>query len=415
MVQLQAQTEPIPGYKLLQPLGKGGFGEVWKAEAPGGLLKAIKVINGSLHCGHGGEVLVQQELQSLERVKQVRHPYVLALDRFDIVDGQLVIVMELADQSVWDQFTKYVQAGRIGIPRDEALRYMEEAAEALDVMNFRYGLQHSDIKPQNLFLVHNHIKVADFGLVRDLKNAKMTENGCFSPLYAAPETFEGRISAQSDEYSLAIVYQELLTGVRPFDGKNPRQLLMQHMQGEPNVAPLPLADQAVIRKALAKKPEARFPTCGDLVRALRTGGRQSPTPPTHTPLNRTHMSTDGRRKTPTAAPPTAIHPDYQRAISVACPGCGFGGQVPRAFVGKEVKCRQCGKAFPVNAPLTALGPPKPSPTPPPAPAKETVPVIGDYPNGIEVECAVCGHAGRVPAASKGRSYRCGKCYCVHKD
>lgn len=408
MVQLKAQVEPIPGYKLLAPLGKGGFGEVWKVEAPGGLMKALKLINGSLHCSHGGEVLVQQELQSLERVKQVRHPYVLAIDRFDIVDGQLLIVMELADQSVWDQFTKYVKAGRTGIPRDEALRYMEEAAEALDVMNFRYGLQHSDIKPQNLFLVHNHVKVADFGLVKGLKDAKMVTSGCFSPLYAAPETFEGRISPQSDQYSLAIVYQELLTGVRPFDGKNPRQLLMQHMQGEPNVAPLPLAEQKVVQKALAKKPEERFATCGELVQALRTGDRQPAAAPTHTRMKRPSLPPGAPNS---AAPPTGIHIGIQQAISIACPGCGYRGQAPKAFLGKTVKCRQCGRAFSVTASQTAS---------PSAPATSTSDTVDEVihtvrvePATVTVECAVCGHTAQIPAESKGR-FRCGKCFCVHQ-
>src|SRR5262249_34054242 len=148
------------------------------------------------------------------------------------------------------------------------LRYLDETAEALDLMNIQYKLQHSDIKPQNLFLVHHHIKVADFGLVKDLQGMKAMNNGGFSPLYAAPETFEGWVSAHSDQYSLAIVYQELLTGVRPFDGKNARQLLMQHVQAPPNLASLPAPDRAVIGRALAKKPDERFPSCTDLVLAL---------------------------------------------------------------------------------------------------------------------------------------------------
>src|SRR4029450_9604181 len=142
----------------------------------------------------------------------------LSLERYDIIDGQLLIVMELADRNLWDRYKECRTQGLPGIPRDELLGYMEECAEALDLMNQEYQLQHLDIKPQNLFLVHNHVKVADFGLVKDLEGSQASVTGGITPVYAAPETFDGKVSRFSDQYSLAIVYQELLTGVRPFSG-----------------------------------------------------------------------------------------------------------------------------------------------------------------------------------------------------
>ena len=69
----------------------------------------------------------------------------------------------------------------------------------------------------------------------------------WSPVYAAPELFRNVLSQSCDQYSLAIVYQELLTGTRPFDGKNARQLLMQHVQGQPDLGPLPAADRRSTR------------------------------------------------------------------------------------------------------------------------------------------------------------------------
>src|SRR5947207_4866046 len=87
--------EPIPGYRLLTPLGRGGFGEVWKCEAPGGLLKAMKLVHGSWENAVGDEEHMQKELRSLNCVKSVRHPFILSLDRYDVVNGQLLIVMEL--------------------------------------------------------------------------------------------------------------------------------------------------------------------------------------------------------------------------------------------------------------------------------------------------------------------------------
>lgn len=276
-VRVESQAEPIPGYRLLERLGGGGFGEVWKAEAPGGLHKAIKFVFGDLRTAadadeHGVGVRAEQELKALSRVRTVRHPYILSLERFDIIEGQLIIVMELADKNLWDRFRECRSQGLPGIPREELLRYMEETAEALDLMNGEHQLQHLDIKPQNLFLVHSHVKVADFGLVKDLEGMVASVTGGVTPVYAAPETFDGWVSRFCDQYSLAIVYQELLTGQRPFSGTNVRQLVMQHLQGAPNLASLPPADRTFIARALSKSPDERFPTCTEFVRTLRTAG-----------------------------------------------------------------------------------------------------------------------------------------------
>jgi serine/threonine protein kinase len=274
----EANSEPIRGYRLIEPLGSGGFGEVWKCEAPGGLFKAIKFVYGNINSLDVDGARAEQELDALQRIKEVRHPFVLSLDRIETVEGELVIVMELADRSLHDLFVECQSAGLVGIPRDALLRYIRDAAEALDHMNEKHNLQHLDIKPRNLFLISDRVKVADFGLVKHLE--RQSGGGLLggvTPLYASPETFSGKITQRSDQYSLAVVYQELLTGQRPFKGKNVRQLAQQHLQEEPELRALPEAERPVVARALAKDPNKRFPNCLAFVRALYTAhGRGRP-------------------------------------------------------------------------------------------------------------------------------------------
>jgi serine/threonine protein kinase len=264
MSQSPRNTEPIPGYLVKERIGVGGYGEVWSAQAPGGLTKAIKFVY-----GYFDDARASRELKALDRIKQVRHPFLLSLERFEIVDGQLIIVTELADMSLKDRYDQVRKTGAEGIFRDELLRYVRDAADALDYMNESFSLQHLDVKPENMLLVGGHVKVADFGLVKDLQHdATASLMGGLTPIYAAPEVFDDRPSPRSDQYSLAIVYQEMLTGHLPFPGRTPTQLASQHLHASPRLAGLSASDQAVIAKALSKDPAGRFPNCRTLVDAL---------------------------------------------------------------------------------------------------------------------------------------------------
>ncbi len=281
----EANAEPIPGYRLIEPLGSGGFGEVWKCEAPGGLFKAIKFVYGNLNSLDVDCVRAEQERKALERIKAVNHPFVCSLEQVQDVGGELVIVMELAERTLHDLFTECQSTGLIGIPRSNLLSYLADAAEALDFMNNEpHKLQHLDIKPKNLFIIGNHVKVADFGLVKSLeRHSSSGLMGGVTPLYSAPETYTGKISQFSDQYSLAIVYQELLTGHRPFAGKNVRQLAQQHINEEPDLRSLPEAERPIVARALAKDPTKRFPSCSAFITTLykaRPVGRVATLPTT---------------------------------------------------------------------------------------------------------------------------------------
>lgn len=253
---------------LRERIGAGGYGEVWKADAPGGLVKAVKLVYGYLN-----EERATTELKAFNRIKQVRHPFLLSLERIEIVEGQLVIVTELADSSMKEWYEECRKAGLPGIPREELIGYLRDAADALDYMSNHFSLQHLDVKPENLLLVAGHIKVGDFGLVKDLRDGTASLMQGMTPIYAPPEVFDGRATSQSDQYSLAIVFQEMLTGQLPFPGRTLAQLASQHLHSPPRLNMLPAADRAIIGRALSKDPAGRFKDCREMVEALANSGR----------------------------------------------------------------------------------------------------------------------------------------------
>jgi serine/threonine protein kinase len=272
---IQPRDEVFPGYTLAERIGSGGYAEVWRATAPGGINKAVKIVYGC----HDDQ-LAAQEMKAMERIRDVRHPFVVSLERFEVVDGRLVILTELADMSLEQRAQQCRAQGLPGIPRELLLRYLSDAADALDFLAQRHSLQHLDIKPANLLILGDHVKVADFGLVKEL--ATRTHNSMvagMTPTYSAPEMFDDAPSPHSDQYSLAIVYQEMLTGVLPFPGRTAAQLANQHLRSQPQLAALPEADRPILARALAKNPSERFPSCRDLVKALSANGKTTATRP----------------------------------------------------------------------------------------------------------------------------------------
>ncbi|HUQ70840.1 MAG TPA: tubulin-like doman-containing protein, partial [Planctomycetaceae bacterium] len=261
--------EPIPGYRLADLLGRGGFGEVWRATAPGGIPKAVKLIFGS------DSASCTSELKALNRVKDARHPFLLSIERIEQRDGSLIIVTELGDRNLQELYREYREKDLPGIPQDELLILLHDAAEALDFIYEEYALQHLDIKPANLLLFGKRLKVGDYGLVKNIYERSQSLVSGLTPAYAAPEIFEGQPTRASDQYSLAIVYYELLTGKLPFDGTNAARLAAQHLRETPNLRHLPPEQQSVIARALSKDPEQRFPGCKALIEALTEAVRRS--------------------------------------------------------------------------------------------------------------------------------------------
>ena len=255
----------VGGYVFRKRIGSGGSGEVWQATAPDGRDKAVKIIFGCLDERPGG----MQELAAAQsRARSPRHEFLLALESIELIDGRVIIVTDLADGSLKDRFEECQADGLVGVPRDELMQYLFETAEALDYLERDHGLQHLDVKPENLLLLGGHIRVADFGLVKDMTEGTSSLINGLTPKYAGPEVFDGKPSRRSDQYSLAIVFQELATGTSPFTGRTAAQLASQHLHSLPDLTPLSPLERFAVGKALSKDPALRFGSCREFVERL---------------------------------------------------------------------------------------------------------------------------------------------------
>jgi serine/threonine protein kinase len=259
---LQPGSRPVPNcpdYELVRKLGAGAFGEVWHAHGPGGLDVALKFIRLS-------DQVLALELRSLEAVKNIRHPNLVSLFGVWYSEGWLILAMELCDRTLWDLLAHHRSHGMPGIRLKHLLGYVRDAAEGLDALNARQ-VQHRDVKPANLLLLNSGVKVADFGLAKVLANTVASNTGGGTIAYTAPECFKGKLSQQSDQYSLAVTYYHLRTG-RPLFKGDQAQVMYGHLEAEPDLSALPLEERSILARALAKQPTKRWPSCRDFASAL---------------------------------------------------------------------------------------------------------------------------------------------------
>jgi serine/threonine protein kinase len=245
-------------YELIRELGRGAFGEVWLArKMPSGIEKAVKILHKS-----ADDDVAKRELESLELIKNLRHPYLLATEDFWTANNKLYIVTELADTSLRRRLYECKEAGHTGIPEDELFRYILESAEGFDYLHSK-KITHRDVKPDNILIVNGHAKIADFGLARQHETnevALMSFAG--TPAYMAPEVWGGEGGPPSDLYGFAMSYVELRQGCTPFKLGKVMEVMQAHMSGQFDYADIiGEAERAVLNRALAKDPADRYPSC----------------------------------------------------------------------------------------------------------------------------------------------------------
>jgi TolB-like protein/tetratricopeptide (TPR) repeat protein len=242
---------------------------------------AIKVMQPDVAAGVGAE----RFLREIRVAARLQHPHILPVFDSGEANGRLWYAMPFVEGE-----TLRHRLAREGVlPLDEALRLAREVADALDYAH-RRGVIHRDVKPANILLSEGHALLADFGVARPVAGgpaggmdgaAALTEIGMLvgTPAYMSPEQALGaeRVDGRADVYALGCVLFEMLAGRPPFTGPNAQAMVARHV-----TAPVPsirtTADRVpawldqVIQRALAKQPDERFSTSGEMARALVPAG-----------------------------------------------------------------------------------------------------------------------------------------------
>jgi serine/threonine-protein kinase len=271
-------------FQILQKVGSGGMGAVYKAHQPEmNRMVGIKILHPKLA---DRKDLVSRFGREARAMSQLSHPNTVRVFHFgELEDGSLYIIMEFLEGKNLNQTVR--AEGPFVVSR--ALPVLIQACGALDEAH-KAGIIHRDLKPENIFLVQSgplrdFAKVLDFGLAKVGEqqmrpgSVVLTQEGMVfgTPEFMSPEQAQGKtLTPGSDVYSLACILYEVLTGKLPFDAKSAMDYIALHVTGKP--IPLnqrvpgktfpPLLEQ-IVHRALAKRPEERFATAADFGTAMQ--------------------------------------------------------------------------------------------------------------------------------------------------
>jgi serine/threonine protein kinase, bacterial len=268
-VPLEIGMEPFPGHRLLEVMGRGSFAEVWKAERPDGGKVALKFLT----CETGKST--PAEIRSIQFVRQLHHPNLTRVERVWCHLGYIVIAMELAEGSLLDLLEVHKADTGKALPLEHVCFFLAQIADALDFLNTRQhkidgklvSIQHCDIKPSNMLLFGDTVKLCDFGLATMMTASIMNHRLAGTPFYAAPEIFRSRLSNRADQYALAASYCQLRGGRLPFPD-SPTVISSLYARPKPDLSMLPAREHSIVLRALSQMPQDRWPSCSEFIENL---------------------------------------------------------------------------------------------------------------------------------------------------
>ena len=268
-------------YEIIELIGAGGMGEVYKALDPRlNRTVAVKILHQHISDSPEARARFEREAQTIARLNNPHICVVYDVGRHEKTD---FLVMELLDG---ETLARRLERGPL--PLDQALRYAAEIADALDKAH-RQGITHRDLKPGNIMLTRSGLKLLDFGLAK-LRQSQIVSSLSEAPTkvdataegtivgsihYMSPEQLEGaQTDSRTDIFAFGAVLHEMLTGRKAFDGKSAVSVMSAILKDTPapvsQLQPVsPPAVDRLIARCLAKNPDDRWQSAGDLSYELK--------------------------------------------------------------------------------------------------------------------------------------------------
>jgi serine/threonine-protein kinase len=327
--------EKLGKYEIRREIGRGAMGVVYEGYDP--MIKrpvAIKTIRGDQLAKEEAADILARFRREAQAAGRLTHPNIVAIYDFDEDAGTSFIAMEFVEgRDLRDYF-----AASERFAAKDAFRIMGEILAALEYSHAR-GVVHRDIKPANVFLQKDGtVKVADFGIAH-IESSSLTQAGTVmgTPGYMSPEQVLGLpVDGRSDLFSAGVILYQFLTGERPFSGSatTTAQKVLKEDPLPPSTlnVQLPDAIDAVVRKALAKKPEDRFQTAAEFASALRAAaGHRAASGP----LPMAAVSADAATEVhvPSTAAETVVRPPPAAAPAAPPPPAGAKPKSQTAAIG----------------------------------------------------------------------------------
>jgi len=283
----QADISKLGKYEILGELGKGAMGVVYKGKDPFiERFVALKTVRTDMLQGDDPEATTAQIVRfkrEAQAAGRINHPNIVAIYEYGEDGPTAFIAMEFIEgRDLKDYFDAHERFDVKGIAR-----IMGEVLSALDYAH-KHGIVHRDIKPANIMMTQaGEVKITDFGIAR-LESSNLTQAGAVmgTPSYMSPEQFMGQqVDNRSDLFSAGAVLYQMLTGEKPFTGSL-TTIMHRVLHGQPEApsvlnVQIPRGFDAVVAKAMAKRPEDRYQSASEFAQAVRDAaeGRLAPPPP----------------------------------------------------------------------------------------------------------------------------------------